>query len=197
MSLLKQKRGLLTAVLASCLSLAAASGVLAQQGSSSGELQAEARQIVQQFVGELKPTLKKAMGQGGPTQAIAVCSEKAPAISKNLSKQSGWQVKRVSLKQRNPNAAPDPWERQQLKAFDRRQAAGEAPAQINAAERVNGTFRYMQAQGVEPLCLSCHGENLASAVQDALQRFYPNDEATGYQLGQVRGAISLQKNLAD
>lgn len=183
-------------MLASCMSLMAGSGVLAQQASNDGRLEAEARQIVQDFVGELKPALKKAMAEGGPTRAIAVCSEKAPAIAKNLSEESGWSVKRVSLKQRNPNAVPDAWERRQLEAFGRRQADGEAPARINVGERVDGRYRYMQAQGVEPLCLACHGENLAPAVKDTLQSFYPQDEATGYRLGQIRGAISLEKQLS-
>ena len=51
----------------------------------------------------------------------------------------------------------------------------------------------MQAQGVEPVCLLCHGSKLDGAVTQALQAYYPDDTATGYTLGQVRGAISLSK----
>lgn len=160
-------------------------------------LQAEAKTIVQRFAGELKPTLQKAMSEGGPTQAIEVCSDRAPAIAQQLSEMSGWEVSRVSLQPRNQQSArPDDWERQQLEEFNRRQAAGESPAQINTAEQVGNTFRYMQAQGVEPLCLSCHGEKLAPAVEQALKLHYPDDTATGYRLGEIRGAISLQKRLA-
>ena len=53
----------------------------------------------------------------------------------------------------------------------------------------------MQAQGAEAICLTCHGENLAQPVIDALQQYYPDDMATGYQLGQVRGAISLSREM--
>lgn len=176
------------------------SAVSGQAPSDADEkaLQAEARSLVQQFAGQLKPTLQKAMAEGGPTQAIQVCSKQAPAIAQQLSRESGWDVTRVSLKPRNQQtASPDAWEREQLKEFDRRQAAGEPAAQINTARQVDNTFRYMQAQGVEPLCLSCHGEKLSPAVEQALQRHYPADIATGYSLGQVRGAISLKKLRAE
>jgi hypothetical protein len=53
----------------------------------------------------------------------------------------------------------------------------------------------MQAQGVEAICLTCHGQNLSQPVIDALQQYYPDDMATGYQLGQVRGAISLSREM--
>ncbi len=42
-----------------------------------------------------------------------------------------------------------------------------------------------------PLCRVCHGQKVADAVQESLEVWYPDDMATGYALGQVRGAISL------
>ena len=159
-------------------------------------LQTEARQLAQQFVGELKLQLKQAMTEGGPTLAIEVCASVAPKIADSLSAQSGWLVKRVSLKSRNASRAqPDKWERAVLQQFDERQAAGISPADINYSEATHGQYRYMQAQGVEPLCLLCHGNNLAEPVQTTLEEYYPDDWATGYSLGQVRGAISLSKKL--
>ena len=53
----------------------------------------------------------------------------------------------------------------------------------------------MQAQGVEPVCLVCHGQDLAPEVRATLEQYYPDDWATGYSLGQVRGAISLSKKM--
>jgi cytochrome c553 len=79
-----------------------------------------------------------------------------------------------------------------LQEFEQRQQAGEAPAQINKAELVDGEFRYMQAQAAAPLCLTCHGTDIPSEVSEALARLDPNDMATGYLAGQIRGAISLR-----
>ncbi|WP_461482500.1 Tll0287-like domain-containing protein [Porticoccus sp.] len=158
-------------------------------------LQREAEAIVKQFAGTLKPRLMSAIQQGGPVNAISVCAETAPAIAQQLSDASGWQVKRVSLRARNPGATPDDWEKAMLEQFDQRRASGEAVTGIDTAETVGGSFRYLKAQAVEPLCLSCHGTSLDSAVEKALKQYYPDDRATGYQAGEVRGAFSLSRKL--
>jgi len=156
----------------------------------------QAAALAQEFVSLLRPRLKQAMAEGGPAGAIAVCADVAPAIADSLSARSGWHVKRVSLKSRNASrAVPDDWERAVLLEFDRRQVAGEDAADISFGEVVAGQYRYMQAQGVEPLCLLCHGKGLADDVEQTLRQYYPDDWATGYSLGQVRGAISVSRPL--
>jgi len=156
-------------------------------------LTVQGAELATQFVGTLLPTLQQAMQTAGPVNGIDVCAVQAPAIAQALSDQSGWQVKRVSLKARNSTlAVPDAWETRVLQEFEQRQQAGEAPAQINKAELVDGEFRYMQAQAAAPLCLTCHGTDIAADVAAALIRHYPDDMATGYLAGQIRGAISLR-----
>lgn len=159
-------------------------------------LTAEAMVISQNFVGELLPTLQQALQSGGPANAIEVCSQRAPQIAAELSVSSGWTVKRVSLKPRNASSAtPDAWERRILQRFDRRQQSGEEAADLHTSAVVGNEYRFMKAQPVMPLCLTCHGDNLATEVSQALSDFYPADLATGYSAGQVRGAISLRKEL--
>ena len=183
----------LSMVLCAPVVTAGAVGTASQQNAG---LEAQAQDLVSEYVGRLQPTLKQALAEGGPTLAIEVCASEAPKIAQALSAESGWLVKRVSLKSRNASRAqPDSWERPVLEEFDRRQAAGELPADIHQQGQSNGQFRYMQAQGVVGVCLLCHGENLSQPVQDALQQYYPDDRATGYLPGQIRGAISLSKRL--
>ena len=160
-------------------------------------LKQEAIQIVKKFGGTLKPQLVKAMKEGGPVHAIEVCTSKAPAIAKQLSQETGWNVKRVSLKARSTSAKPDMWEEKVLKDFDTQQAAGKPAAKLMATSMKDGKFRLMKAQGVQAICLTCHGTNIQPEVRAALLKYYPNDQATGYKLGQVRGAFSLTKTLAD
>lgn len=157
-------------------------------------LQAEAISIVKQFGGTLKPLLKESIVTGGLNHAVDICSIQAPQIAEQLSKESGWSVKRVSLKPRNNLlATADPFERKVLQQFDQRQQAGELPDKMSYAETTATEFRFMKAQGVDGLCLGCHGKVISSEVQNALKQYYPNDIATGYSLGQVRGAFSLTK----
>jgi hypothetical protein len=159
-------------------------------------LDAEAQALAEQFIGQLKPQLKQGIAAGGPAGAIEVCAHVAPRIADTLAAQSGWRVRRVSLKSRNASrAVPDTWERSVLETFDQRQQAGENAASLVHSEIASGRYRYMQAQAVAPLCLNCHGEALSEPVRAVLSEYYPDDWATGYRPGQVRGAISLSRDL--
>lgn len=160
----------------------------------SPELVEQAQSLSAQFVSTLQPTLQSAMQTGGPTGAIEVCATEAPRIAAELSAASGWEVNRVSLRARNQlSAVPDNWEAEVLTEFDQRQVAGEPVEQLKVAAVVDGEFRYMQAQAAGPLCLTCHGTEISSDVQSVLSQHYPQDMATGYTLGQIRGAISVRK----
>ncbi len=164
--------------------------------SDTQALKQEAMTIAKQFAGTLKPQLVKAMKQGGPVHAIEVCAEQAPTIAQQLSQDTGWTIKRVSLKSRNAKTAtPDAWEESVLKEFDKQQAKGVKVSKLTASNLQNGTFRFMKAQGVQGVCLTCHGNNIQPSVRQALRKHYPDDNATGYSLGQVRGALSLTKVL--
>ncbi len=162
------------------------------QAVDQAEMKKQAISIVKQFGGTLKPELKQAMQASGPAHAISVCAEKAPAIAKDLSAESGWLVKRVSLKARNNQTAiADAWETKVLQQFDQRQSNGESAAKMAFAEVVDGKYRFMKAQGVEQVCLNCHATKLNPEVEAVLEEKYPLDKARGYTLGQIRGAFSL------
>lgn len=167
----------------------------AAQTSLVNEHKEQAAILAKDFMGTLKPLLKEAITQKGPVHAIAVCSVEAPKIAQSLGELSGWQIKRVSLKARNPNAKPDEWEAKQLVLFDKLQQQGAKTQSLNAWSLEKKRFRYMQAQTTQGLCLTCHGKNIAPDVKKALANYYPNDKATGYTLGEVRGAISLSKKI--
>ncbi len=78
-------------------------------------LEKQAMALANEFVGLLKPQLKQALAEGGPANAIGVCADIAPGIADSLSDQSGWTVKRVSLKSRNASrAVPDSWEQDRI-----------------------------------------------------------------------------------
>jgi hypothetical protein len=113
-------------------------------------------------------------------------------------------VSRVSLKTRNPLLGqPDAWEQQVLRDFDQRLGNGEKPEALEKAEQVDEPagryFRYMKALPVQPLCLTCHGtaETIPEPVKSKLASDYPHDNATGYLLGQIRGAISIKQPIGN
>jgi hypothetical protein len=175
--------------------LAASLGAIADDAA----WQAEARKVASDVPPKLLATLTAAIGIGGPEGAIAVCRDEAPKLAKAASEQSGWSIRRVSLRPRNPKAVPDDWERAALEDFDRRAAAGESPATLEKAEVVTEggqkLQRYMRALPTQPLCLNCHGAavSLSPAVSAQLRALYPADQAVGYRVGDIRGAMSLKR----
>ena len=56
-------------------------------------------------------------------------------------------------------------------------------------------FRYMKAIPMGQPCLPCHGPvaTLSEGVKAQLAAEYPHDRAVDYQIGQVRGAVSIKK----
>jgi hypothetical protein len=169
---------------------------ISEDQARKAELELEAISIVKRFAGTLKPLLKSAIQSGGLDHAISICSNEAPRIAQQLSRETGWTIKRVSLKPRNSkNAIADPFEQNVLEQFNQRQINGELPETITYSEIIQNRFRFMKAQAVEDICLNCHGKNLNADVAGALTTYYPDDTATGYSKGQIRGAFSLIKNL--
>lgn len=155
------------------------------------------RDVAQAFSKELRERLMEAMQAGGPVEAIAVCNVAAPQIAETHSEASGWSVGRTSLKVRNPGNAPDAWERAVLQQFEARRAAGEDPAAIEFAEVVDSdgakVFRYMKAIPTAEPCLACHSSNLAPEVAAKLSALYPQDTATGFAVGDLRGAFTIEQ----
>ncbi|HTO43001.1 MAG TPA: DUF3365 domain-containing protein [Burkholderiales bacterium] len=165
-------------------------------------LLAASRETAGQLIQQLGAQLRAELAKGGPEGAVAVCKNMAPELAGRLSRETGWRVSRVSLKTRNPLlGSPDAWEQRGLEEFDRRVAAGEKAETLEVAEVVEEPsgryYRYMKALPVQPLCLTCHGtaETIPPDVQQRLRVEYPNDRATGYRAGQVRGAVTVKRPL--
>ncbi|MDZ7790509.1 MAG: DUF3365 domain-containing protein [Xanthomonadales bacterium] len=148
--------------------------------------------------GQLKQALQAAIAEGGPVAGIEVCKIRAPEIAQSVSGQDR-EVGRTSLKVRNPENTPDSWEARILEDFERRLAAGEAPGQIETfALRRQGERRFghwMKAIPTQGLCTVCHGQDLQPEVAEAIDAAYPQDEARGFSVGELRGAFSVEVEL--
>ena len=109
------------------------------------------------------------------------------------------EVGRTSLKIRNELNAPDAWELSVLEQFEQRKAKGEPVKTIEYSEVTqhngNKVFRYMKAIPADDVCLMCHGENIADNLAAELGKLYPNDKATGFKKGDIRGAFTVVKVL--
>ena len=101
---------------------------------------------------------------------------------------------------RNPGNAPDDFERRVLEDFAVRIMAGTPPGTLEHSEIVttNGvrTLRYMKPiMMVDQPCSVCHGGALADDVKAKVSALYPDDQATGFKPGELRGAFSVLQRL--
>lgn len=160
---------------------------------------AGSRELVEQFMGQLRAELQSAMKAGGPVHAIQVCSKKAPAIAKSLSEKTGWAVGRTSLRVRNAAHIPDSWEREVLNRFEQWKAEGRDVKSLEYHEVIEREgermFRYMKAIPTGGACLVCHGKTLPNGVQSELDALYPHDQAKGFEVGDLRGAFTIVQDL--
>jgi hypothetical protein len=133
---------------------------------------------------ELRGRLLAAM-ENGPPSAVEVCSSEAPAIASAIVESTGARVGRSSLRLRNSANAAPPWVATWLTE------TGERPAsEVQGFTRVeSGVARVLRPIAVEGPCLHCHGETIAPEVAEKLRDRYPDDRATGYRLGDLRGAL--------
>ena len=167
------------------------------------EFKANASSQIKLLAGNLKKELSTAMQSQGPVSAVSVCNIKAPVIADEINSSSPLNVKRTSLKIRNPNNAPDDWEIKVLNIFATQYQEGVPVSDMVYSERIDNddssTFRMMKAIPVQPVCLTCHGNEqvIIDGVKNIISTYYPNDKATGYAAGDLRGAFSVSQKIAN
>lgn len=170
-----------------------------QADSADVKLLRQARSQIGIVAGELQLRMARDVQEKGASEALASCRLQVSGITDRLTLHSGWEIRRTSFKTRNPENAPDSWERKILNLFARRQAEGVDMQSFEFAQLVNfegrRVFRYMQPIIVQESCLSCHGQQLAEPVAAKISGKYPDDKAAGYVAGELRGAFSLLKVL--
>lgn len=163
------------------------------------QLTEETRGAIKALGSELKATLQSAIKAEGPVKAISVCNEQAPMLAQKVSDEKGMEVSRTSLRTRNELNAPDSWELSVLKQFEHRKAEGEPVKTLEYSETTthngNRVFRYMKAIPTDDVCLMCHGKQISPDISARINELYPNDQATGFSKGDIRGAFSVVKVL--
>lgn len=177
---------------------AAALAALAAGPARPPDELATARETAKQVMAGTKALLEAELKDKGPAGALGSCSRVALDLARSHERE-GWRVRRVSDRPRNPADAPDGWERRQLARFAAAQRraplAPESEAWEVGREKGRRVLRYAKPVVIPgELCLRCHGDpaRFEAAVRDSLARLYPRDRATGYRVGDLRGAVSVR-----
>lgn len=165
------------------------------QAVDTEQLAQKSRAGIKLLSEELKTTLQSSMKMKGPLESVAVCRVDAPRIAENVSQQSGMSVGRTSLRYRNQLNKPDAWEKSVLEQFEQRKTKGEELSTLDFSEltEIEGkkVFRYMKAIPTVEVCLTCHGSNISEPLAEKITSLYPEDNATGFSIGDIRGAFTV------
>lgn len=134
--------------------------------------------------------LKNQIAEGGPVSAIHLCHDEAQAITARMAGEQGITMGRTSHKLRNPANAPRDWVAAYVEASAGKKADAVDSMAVDLGDRV-GIIRPIGTMG---LCLNCHGarEMLSPQVKAALAEKYPEDQATGFAVGDVRGLFWVE-----
>lgn len=152
---------------------------------------ARANEAATALVTTLKGRLTQAMRSGGPSSALEVCAEVGQSLTAKTGEAHDVSVGRSSLRLRNPKNEGPAWVRRWLDKAGEGPVAGAEGFVRTEQTEAGKVVRVLRPIGVEKPCLHCHGDTdaLAPEIRDGLAENYPEDRATGYAAGDLRGAL--------
>ncbi len=133
----------------------------------------------------LLSNVMQAMKTGGSVYAVTFCNEQAMPLTDSLAKEYNCLIKRVSDKYRNP--ANKPMETD-LKIWKKMNSS--APVSPFVVSENGHIVYYKPIKIAMPACLKCHGTagvDIDSKTLEIIRQKYPDDQATGYKEGDLRG----------
>ncbi|MEL7044740.1 MAG: DUF3365 domain-containing protein [Pseudomonadota bacterium] len=169
-----------------CGMLLAGGGPVIAGDSDQQGLMARGAQLLSPFKKELRSALQAGLAKG-PDAAVAACHAQAPGITAQYAR-DGVRIGRSSHRLRNLANAPEPWLAPVLDAY----LASETAPAPQLLRLDDGRVGYVEPILLKAPCLLCHGETLAPGVAQRIETLYPNDEATGFSLGELRGVFWVE-----
>jgi hypothetical protein len=168
-------------------------------GADTGDLPerelALARETASRLAQDLSQLVFSTMENEGAVATVRVCSEVAQQRTADHAR-DGIYVRRISDRLRNPLNAPDATEARELERMRVLDAQESLPTEIIrfVEQGESRSLHLLRPIRIQQPCLACHGatESMDPEVRQLLSERYPDDRATGYRAGQLRGAVSVR-----
>jgi hypothetical protein len=125
------------------------------------------------------------LAEGGPTLAFGACHIDTTELTRRVGRDEGILAGVTSDRLRDPTNRPKAWAAGLVAAHAGRRARDIDGFAVDLGDRI-GVLRPMVQ---EDTCASCHGpvERLTPAVRQLIAERYPEDRATGFVKGEIRG----------
>jgi hypothetical protein len=141
----------------------------------------------------LSGQLKTAMAEGGVPNAVEYCNLVAYPLVDSLSQVHQATIRRTSTKVRNPKDKPTRIEQDVLEQYAKSKEQGEK-LQPKVLQLADGDVAFFAPIMIDAPCLNCHGDVGEVVTEEnyaLIQSFYPEDQAVGYKMGDLRGMWSI------
>ena len=138
---------------------------------------------------EMKAHMKK---DPSGLEALAFCSGSADRITNEVNAKlpEYAKVRRTALKVRNDKVnVPDATDKKVMEKFEQKIAEKKLNEKTIEVVKVGDTTRVYKPLVTKKVCLKCHGTDLSPKIAEAVKSAYPNDKATGFKEGSLRGVI--------
>jgi hypothetical protein len=154
------------------------------------------KEISKESFNALSGKLKEQLQKGGVIQAIPFCNSKALPITQELSENYNVSIKRTSNKIRNIKNNSTTRELEVVEKFITLKENNKKLAPIIEVDK-NDKVHFYTPIIIKNNCLLCHGkvgQELSVKNDSIIKLLYPNDKATNYKEGDVRGIWSITFN---
>jgi hypothetical protein len=146
------------------------------------------KQISSNVFEVLSSNLSQAMAKGGVAYAIGFCNTQALKLTDSLSAFHDVSINRIAQKARNPiNLATE----NENDIFIMYQSMIDKKKELKPIlENRENEIVYYSPILLQPQCVMCHGEvdnQIGVDNYAIIKQFYPNDKATGFKAGDLRG----------
>ena len=143
---------------------------------------------------ELLRKVAGAMGSGGPQHAVDFCNVHALSIKDSLSALYHCEIRRIAHRYRNPMDKPlTDSEKEAVHLFQEAAITGDTlHARVYLFD--DRAEYYHPILINNPACLLCHGipgEQISDRTMEMIHSHYPGDLATGFKMGDFRGAWKI------
>lgn len=154
----------------------------------------EGQKIAKATFQTLSSNLKNAIEEGGIEHALQFCNVEAIPLTDSLSSYHDVSIRRATHKPRNPYNTADSLEANAIKQYIDNMESGKSLQPVTYADENRITF-HAPITITNQLCLNCHGkvnEDIAEEHLVKIQELYPNDQATGFEMGDLRGVWTVR-----
>ncbi|MDX1829425.1 MAG: DUF3365 domain-containing protein [Lutibacter sp.] len=151
------------------------------------------KEISKESFKTLSGKLKEQLQKGGVVHAIPFCNSEALPITKELSKKFNVSIKRTSNKIRNIKNNSTARELEVVEKFITLKENNKELAPIVEVGK-NDKIHFYAPIIMKNNCLVCHGtvgQEISVKNDSIIKLLYPNDKATNYKEGDVRGIWSI------